>query len=515
MVKPKIRGNVNFEIKSQFMRELREDTFSENKNDDAHEHVERVLDIVTLFNIPGVTHDAVMLQVFPITRTGAAERWVDRLSLGTVDSWDLLKKVFIQRYYPSSKTAKQLEDICNFKYEGDETLYQAWERNIDRSSSNSEGFAAIVSKLDSLGRDMKKPKENMHAIQVGCQLCGGPYLDMECPLTKEVKSLEEFKYGEFGRSFTNNSQNDDRFRRASGYDSNDQPSSSKRRPTLIEIINKYMEEVAKRHAEQDEWTLTNEVEGRTNDEKFEECKEIFTKDGSPLYTPFYYSPEEIEYYSTNLGFSDNERQTNQKWKRLYRLSILHLNKFPKKKSKLLDFNNALADLGASISIMPLSMYKCLGMGKLEPINKLLVLRTVFLCLTNKTMYNSWQSRTLLYIKGKKNGRMMLESINNGLLVYPTVEENSVIRPKKYAKLTKQEQLQDDYDVQETNIVLQGLSPDVYALVNHYQTAKDIWERVKLPMQGTELSYQERECKLYNEFDKFTSVKGESLREYYL
>ncbi|GJX72753.1 retrovirus-related pol polyprotein from transposon TNT 1-94 [Tanacetum coccineum] len=35
------------------------------------------------------------------------------------------------------------------------------------------------------------------------------------------------------------------------------------------------------------------------------------------------------------------------------------------------------------------------------------------------------------------------------------------------------------------------------------------------MQGTKLSYQERECKLYNEFDKFTSVKGESLYEYYL
>ncbi|GKA05938.1 hypothetical protein Tco_0685058 [Tanacetum coccineum] len=39
--------------------------------------------------------------------------------------------------------------------------------------------------------------------------------------------------------------------------------------------------------------------------------------------------------------------------------------------------------------------------------------------------------------------------------------------------------------------------------------------VKLLMQGTELSYQERECKLYNEFDKFTSIKGESLHEYYL
>nr|GEY10198.1 hypothetical protein [Tanacetum cinerariifolium] len=58
VVKPKIRGNVNFKIKSQFIRELREDTFSENKNDDAHEHVERVLVIVSLFNIPGETHDA-------------------------------------------------------------------------------------------------------------------------------------------------------------------------------------------------------------------------------------------------------------------------------------------------------------------------------------------------------------------------------------------------------------------------------------------------------------------------
>ncbi|GJZ50173.1 hypothetical protein Tco_0604363 [Tanacetum coccineum] len=69
-----------------------------NQNDDAHEHVERVLDIVSLFNIHGVSHDAVMLHVFPITLTGAAKRWVDRLPLGTFDFWDLLKKAFIQSH---------------------------------------------------------------------------------------------------------------------------------------------------------------------------------------------------------------------------------------------------------------------------------------------------------------------------------------------------------------------------------------------------------------------------------
>ncbi|GJT88786.1 uncharacterized mitochondrial protein-like protein [Tanacetum coccineum] len=124
VVKPEIRGNVNFEIKSQFMRELREDTFSGNKDEDAHDHIDRVLNIVGLFNILGVSKDAVMLRVFPFTLTGSAKRWVDRLAPGTINTWDLLKKAFIQRYCPPSITTKKLEDIHNFKQEGDKSLYQ-------------------------------------------------------------------------------------------------------------------------------------------------------------------------------------------------------------------------------------------------------------------------------------------------------------------------------------------------------------------------------------------------------
>nr|GEW66239.1 hypothetical protein [Tanacetum cinerariifolium] len=136
VVKPAIRNNVDFEIKSQFMRELREYTFSRNKNDDVHEHVEKVFDIFILFKIPGVTHDADMLSVLPITLTSATKIWFDRIPSGTINTWDLLEKAFIQRYCPPSKTAKQLEEIHNFKQEGDETLYQAYERYNDLFSTN-------------------------------------------------------------------------------------------------------------------------------------------------------------------------------------------------------------------------------------------------------------------------------------------------------------------------------------------------------------------------------------------
>nr|GEU48363.1 copia protein [Tanacetum cinerariifolium] len=84
------------------------------------------------------------------------------------------------------------------------------------------------------------------------------------------------------------------------------------------------------------------------------------------------------------------------------------------------------------------------------------------------------------------------------------------RLNKYSELTEEQKLQDDCDVQATNIILHGLPPDVYALVNHHEVAKAIWDKVKLLMKGNELSYQERECILYELFDKFAFVQGETL-----
>nr|GEW57418.1 hypothetical protein [Tanacetum cinerariifolium] len=63
-------------------------------------------------------------------------------------------------------------------------------RNIN-SSSSSEGIASIVSKLDSLGRDMKKLKEKVHAIQVGSQTWGGAHLDKEYPLNMKTTNVVE------------------------------------------------------------------------------------------------------------------------------------------------------------------------------------------------------------------------------------------------------------------------------------------------------------------------------------
>ncbi|GKA30784.1 hypothetical protein Tco_0717089 [Tanacetum coccineum] len=133
----------------------------------------------------------------------------------------------------------------------------------------------------------------------------------------------------------------------------------------------------------------------------------------------------------------------------------------------------------------------------------------------KDMYDSWKSRMELYMLNRQHGRMILESVENGPLIWPTIEENGVTRPKKYSELSAMEAIQADCDIKATNIILQGLPPEVFALVSNHKVTKELWERIQLLMQGTSFTKQERECKLYDEFDRFAYKKGETLRDFYL
>nr|GFA93403.1 hypothetical protein [Tanacetum cinerariifolium] len=91
----------------------------------------------------------------------------------------------------------------------------------------------------------------------------------------------------------------------------------------------------------------------------------------------------------------------------------------------------------------------------------------------------------------------------------------VTRLKKYSELSTAKAIQADCDVKATNIILQALPSKIYALVSTHKVAKDLWEQIQMLMQGTSLTKQERECKLYDAFDKFTYQKGETLRDFYL
>ncbi|GJR85798.1 hypothetical protein Tco_0209809 [Tanacetum coccineum] len=78
------------------------------------------------------------------------------------------------------------------------------------------------------------------------------------------------------------------------------------------------------------------------------------------------------------------------------------------------------------------------------------------------------------------------------MVEPGNETNpAMIRARTYTDLTDEEKIRESVDIKATNIFLIGLSQDIYNLVNHNEHAKEIWDIVKLLIQGSELSLQEQ------------------------
>ncbi|GJW41379.1 retrovirus-related pol polyprotein from transposon TNT 1-94 [Tanacetum coccineum] len=145
---------------------------------------------------------------------------------------------------------------------------------------------------------------------------------------------------------------------------------------------------------------------------------------------------------------------------------------------------------------------------------------------DRTDYESWSQRIRLYCRGKENGLQILQSIDQGPFelgttrnTLGTTPEGGVLlgpeRPRTYDDLSDTEKKRYDADVRATNIVLQGLPKDIHKLINHNIEAKAIWDNVKMLLPGSELTKEDRESQLYDEFERFKMLPGENINEYYV
>ncbi|GKB84965.1 nucleobase-ascorbate transporter 12 [Tanacetum coccineum] len=134
VTRPMINQDTHFELKGQFLKELRDNTFSVSEHEDANEHIEKDA-------IPSKIVDDAKIAIQEMAKY--SQKWHN----GT-----------------SSRT---------------------------RSTETSNGIADIQAQLNNLGREIKKVNEKVYAAHVGCKLCKGPHYTKDCPQREEGKTLEE------------------------------------------------------------------------------------------------------------------------------------------------------------------------------------------------------------------------------------------------------------------------------------------------------------------------------------
>ncbi|GJX16886.1 hypothetical protein Tco_0217718 [Tanacetum coccineum] len=143
---------------------------------------------------------------------------------------------------------------------------------------------------------------------------------------------------------------------------------------------------------------------------------------------------------------------------------------------------------------------------------------------DRTDFESWQQRIRLYYLGKDNGEKIMKSIKEGPFQMGTVSDvitgetegavqQGPVRARVLSDLSAEEKERYKADIRATNILLQGIPKDIYSLINHYTDAKDIWENVKMILEGSELTKDDRESQLYDDFEHFRDVSLDEISMY--
>ncbi|GJR58292.1 mitochondrial proton/calcium exchanger protein-like protein isoform X1 [Tanacetum coccineum] len=276
-----------------------------------------------------------------------------------------------------------------------------------RSTDTSDRLAAIQAQLNNLGREIKKVNEKVYAAQVGCEQCKGPHYTKDCPQKAEGKTLEEAYYTQFGGPFQGGGYR----ATALGYyqRNNTNHSYQERRKSMEDTLSKFMNaaiwnqgasiktleiqigQISKVLQERGFGSLPSATETNPRDQvksistTIEADSHSIRRIGSSQYavstgqnsTLLYKSRQTTIPFPSHLDnhyCEEEEGNYGPKFTEAYGASHIN-NTIPRKKKDpgsftlpcLINgvcFDNALIDLGASVSVMPLSTYLNLGLGEL-------------------------------------------------------------------------------------------------------------------------------------------------------
>ncbi|GJX06539.1 reverse transcriptase domain-containing protein [Tanacetum coccineum] len=143
IVVPPILAN-QFELKIGLLNLVTAIAFHGFENDDPNSHIRRFTKItqtVKLNNVPG---DVVKLLLFPFSLAGAARTWLEKEPPNSITTWNDLVSKFVNRFFPPSKTTNLQNEITRLQQRFGETFAEAWDRFKDLlNKCTHHGFSTL------------------------------------------------------------------------------------------------------------------------------------------------------------------------------------------------------------------------------------------------------------------------------------------------------------------------------------------------------------------------------------
>nr|GEZ47868.1 reverse transcriptase domain-containing protein [Tanacetum cinerariifolium]GEZ51101.1 reverse transcriptase domain-containing protein [Tanacetum cinerariifolium] len=130
IVVPSITAD-NFELKHGLLTLVQNKQFCGHDKEDPHAHIRYFNKITSTLKFPNVPNMLIKLMLFQFSFEGAARIWLEKETPRSIFTWDDLVSKFINQFFPPSKTTNRRNEITNFQQRFDESFSEAWDRFKD------------------------------------------------------------------------------------------------------------------------------------------------------------------------------------------------------------------------------------------------------------------------------------------------------------------------------------------------------------------------------------------------
>ncbi|KAH0693055.1 hypothetical protein KY285_020152 [Solanum tuberosum] len=117
VVLPTLPPSVKFTITNTMIQLLNvKGMFKGADSDDANQHLMNFVAICKSQEIPGANQTTMRLRLFPLSITGKATNWLNEIPDDSIQTWNELKKAFLERFFPESKELHMNDEIITHKH---------------------------------------------------------------------------------------------------------------------------------------------------------------------------------------------------------------------------------------------------------------------------------------------------------------------------------------------------------------------------------------------------------------
>nr|GEV13104.1 reverse transcriptase domain-containing protein [Tanacetum cinerariifolium] len=140
------------------------------RGDDVNKHLDKFLHVTQSIKVNGVTDDALRLYLFPRSLTHHATAWFDRLPRNSITTFAQMAKMFLGKYFPPSM----------------DTSVQRSESSSSITYFSNQEIVVLKAEMVKINKNLMKVlkiNQQVKAVTHNCETYGGPHSYNDCPAT--------------------------------------------------------------------------------------------------------------------------------------------------------------------------------------------------------------------------------------------------------------------------------------------------------------------------------------------